>query len=115
MARRCAACTVYFPAWPSWSRRRFRWRTLRRNSCRRSSWHYAVRNDREQDGLGRPEMMPIIGLFVGAAVGLWLGHNFDALLGGGFIGLIAGLLINAWQKRSAPPAPPVVDGNALRV
>ena len=50
-------------------------------------------------------MMPIIGLLVGAVVGLWLGHNFDTLLGGAFVGLIAGLLLNAWQKRSAQPAP----------
>ena len=59
--------------------------------------------------------MPIIGLLVGAVVGLWLGHNFDALLGGAFVGLIAGLLLNAWQKRSAQPAPSAADVNATRL
>jgi uncharacterized membrane protein len=59
-------------------------------------------------------MMPIIGLLVGAAVGLWLGHNFDALLGGAFVGLIAGLLINAAKKRSTKPAATGIDLNASR-
>ena len=58
--------------------------------------------------------MPIIGLLVGAAVGLWLGHNFDALLGGAFVGLIAGLLIHASQKRSAKAARPASDVDATR-
>ncbi|TMG94856.1 MAG: hypothetical protein E6H71_13570, partial [Betaproteobacteria bacterium] len=60
-------------------------------------------------------MMPIIGLLVGAVVGLWLGHIFDTLLGGAFVGLIAGLLLNAWQKRSAQPAPSAADVNATRL
>src|SRR5438874_8120146 len=88
---------------------------LRRNSCRPACWHYAASNDRAQHGQGRPKMMPIIGLLVGAVVGLWLGHNFDALLGGAFVGLIAGLLLNAWQKRSAQPAPSAADVNATRL
>jgi uncharacterized membrane protein len=59
-------------------------------------------------------MMPIIGLLVGAVVGLWLGHNFDALLGGAFVGLIAGLLVHALQKRSVKPASSAVDVDATR-
>jgi len=59
-------------------------------------------------------MMPIIGLLVGAAVGLWLGHNFEALLGGAFVGLVAGLLINASKKRSTKPAPSAATVEATR-
>jgi uncharacterized membrane protein len=59
-------------------------------------------------------MMPIIGLLVGAVVGFWLGHNFDALLGGAFVGLITGLVIYASRKRSAKPAPSVADVDATR-
>ena len=59
-------------------------------------------------------MMPIVGLLVGAAVGFWLGHNFDAVLAGAFVGLIAGLVIHASQKRSAKPPPSVTDVSATR-
>jgi uncharacterized membrane protein len=44
--------------------------------------------------------MPIIGLVIGAAIGLWLDRGFDALLAGGFIGLIAGLIFGAFRKRT---------------
>src|SRR6266550_2435240 len=87
---------------------------LHRSSCRPVYWHCVEPNDRAQNGQGRPEMMPIIGLLVGAAVGLWLGHNFEALLGGGFVGLVAGLLINASKKRSTKPTPFAANVDATR-
>ncbi|HEY3179527.1 MAG TPA: DUF2339 domain-containing protein, partial [Casimicrobiaceae bacterium] len=60
--------------------------------------------------------MPIIiGLVIGAVLGLWLGQDFDALLGGAFVGLIAGLVIHAWRKRSAKHPAPVTDASATRL
>ena len=55
--------------------------------------------------------MPIIAMLIGATLGFWLGHNFDALVGGGFVGLIAGLIVYQYRKRS-PPA--VIDATAAR-
>ena len=48
--------------------------------------------------------MPIVGLLVGAVVGLWLDRGFDVVMGGAFVGLIAGLIFGAWRKRGAPAA-----------
>lgn len=42
--------------------------------------------------------MPLLTLLIGALMGASLGHGFDATLAGGFIGLIAGLVISAWRK-----------------
>jgi hypothetical protein len=44
--------------------------------------------------------MPIIAMLVGATLGFWLGHNFDGLVGGGFVGLIAGLIVHQFRKRA---------------
>ena len=46
--------------------------------------------------------MPIIAMLVGATLGFWVGHNFDALLSGGFVGLIVGLILHRYRKRSKP-------------
>ena len=49
--------------------------------------------------------MPLITTLIGAVLGAWLGRGFDAVITGGFIGLIAGLVFNAWRKsRTAPQA-----------
>jgi uncharacterized membrane protein len=58
--------------------------------------------------------MPIIGLVVGAAIGLWLDRGFDALLAGAFIGLIAGLIVGAFRKRTKS-AIPAADGATVLV
>src|SRR5438552_14220140 len=55
--------------------------------------------------------MQIIAMLIGATLGFWLGHNFDALVGGGLVGLIAGLIVYQYRKRS-PPA--VIDATAAR-
>jgi uncharacterized membrane protein len=58
--------------------------------------------------------MPIIGLVIGAAIGLWLDRGFDALLAGAFIGLIAGLIFGAFRKK-AVSAIPAADGATVLV
>ena len=44
--------------------------------------------------------MPIIAMLIGATLGFWLGHDFDALAGGGFVGLIVGLIIHQYRRRA---------------
>src|SRR5882724_4399759 len=57
--------------------------------------------------------MPIIGLVIGAAIGLWLDRGFDALLAGGFIGLIAGLIFGAFRKRTKSAIPATEGAGVL--
>src|SRR5437899_7053253 len=82
----------------------------RRNRWKPACWRCAARNDRSARA-GRPDTMPIIAMLIGATLGFWLGHNFDALVGGGFVGLIVGLIIHQYRKR-APSQ--VVDPGASR-
>src|SRR5438552_15914092 len=83
----------------------------RRNRWKPACWRCAARNDRSARA-GRPDTMPIIAMLIGATLGFWLGHNFDALVGGGFVGLIVGLVIHQYRTR-APPH--VVDPVASRL
>ena len=46
--------------------------------------------------------MPILTTLAGAVLGAMLGHGFEPTLAGGFIGLIAGLVINSWRRSRAP-------------
>lgn len=45
--------------------------------------------------------MPLLTTLVGAVLGGLIGHGFDAVVAGGFIGLIGGLVFNAWRKGRA--------------
>ena len=45
--------------------------------------------------------MPLLTLLIGAVLGAMLGRGFDAIITGGFIGLIAGLVFNSWRKSRA--------------
>jgi uncharacterized membrane protein len=45
--------------------------------------------------------MPVLTMLAGAVLGALLGHRFDTILAGGFIGLIAGLVLNAWRQARA--------------
>jgi uncharacterized membrane protein len=45
--------------------------------------------------------VPIVTTLLGVVLGLAFGHGVDAALAGGFIGLIAGLVVNAWRKSRA--------------
>ena len=59
--------------------------------------------------------MPLLTTVLGAVLGAMLGHGFDAAVGGGFIGLIAGLVFNSWRKSRTPRAAPLdaADGDPL--
>src|SRR5207248_984233 len=58
---------------------------------------------------------PIVGLLVGSVLGFWLGHSVDALAGGALVGIVAGLIIDAWRKKSASAANADVDTRASRL
>ena len=45
--------------------------------------------------------MPLLAMLAGAVLGGMLGRGFDAIVAGGFIGLIAGLVVNSWRKSRA--------------
>ena len=45
--------------------------------------------------------MPLLAMLAGAVIGGMVGHGIDATVAGGFIGLIAGLVINSWRKSRA--------------
>ncbi len=56
--------------------------------------------------------MPLLTTLLGAVLGAILGHGFDAAVGGGFIGLIAGLVFNSWRRSRVPHAVPRVATEA---
>src|SRR5262245_46165067 len=56
--------------------------------------------------------MPIIGLILGAIVGVLIHDRFESAVAGGFIGLIAGLVFNQWRKRGAPATPAVAPATS---
>jgi uncharacterized membrane protein len=45
--------------------------------------------------------VPWLTLVAGAVLGAMLGHGIDAIVAGGFIGLVAGLVLNSWRKARA--------------
>lgn len=47
---------------------------------------------------------PLLTLLAGAVLGAMLGHRFDGVVAGGFIGFIAGLVFNSWRKSRVPQA-----------
>jgi uncharacterized membrane protein len=47
--------------------------------------------------------MPLLTTLIGAVLGAGLGRGFDAMIAGGFIGLIAGLVFSAWRKSRGMP------------
>jgi uncharacterized membrane protein len=49
--------------------------------------------------------MPLLALLAGAILGAMLGHRFEVIVAGGFIGFIAGLVFNAWRASRRPLAP----------
>ena len=62
--------------------------------------------------------MPLLTTLVGAVLGAMLGHGFDTVVAGGFIGLVAGLVVNAWrtsraQRPGAPAAPGIAESDPL--
>ena len=56
--------------------------------------------------------MPLLTTVIGAVLGAMLGHGFDAIVGGGFIGLIAGLVFNSWRRNRGPRAAPLAAADA---
>ena len=56
--------------------------------------------------------MPLLTTVVGAVLGAMLGHGFDAAVGGGFVGLIAGLVFSSWRKGRASRAAPLAAAAA---
>src|SRR6478672_1776850 len=56
--------------------------------------------------------MPLLTTVVGAVLGAMLGHGFDAVAGGGFVGLIAGLVFSSWRKGRASRAAPLAAAEA---
>jgi len=45
--------------------------------------------------------VPLLAMLAGAVLGGMVGHGIDATVAGGFVGLIAGLIIHSWRKSRA--------------
>ncbi|HEX6136647.1 MAG TPA: DUF2339 domain-containing protein [Casimicrobiaceae bacterium] len=57
--------------------------------------------------------MPLLTLLIGAALGGLLGHGLNAVVAWGFVGLIAGLVFDAWRKSRQRPAGSAAPSEAL--
>ena len=58
--------------------------------------------------------MPLLAMLAGAVLGGIVGHGIDAIVAGGFIGLIVGLVVHSWRKSRAAPRSGADAGTAAR-